>query len=494
MISLIDLFSLPVFAPLAIGFIILGVLIGVSMGSIPGMTATMTVAVLAAFTYTMSPVEGMMLMLGIYAGAVYAGSIPAILIRTPGTPSAAATLLDGYPLSEKGEAGRAIAIATVASAVGGIVSVVVLASISPTVARAALNFQSPEYFALAVFGLAIIASISGDKLIKGLITGLAGMLIATIGIDPIQGTTRLTFDQMELTAGIQFVAIMIGLFGISEGLLKFYQGIELEGVQQELDSVIPSLEDLRTISKPTALGGSLGSFIGALPGAGGAIGAFISYDVAKKIWGNETPTFGEGNIRGVAAAESGNNASTGGALIPTLTLGIPGDSVSAILIGVLMIHGISPGPGLFEEETALIYSIFIGFFLAFVFVLIIGLIGAQLWARIINMPPQLLWPVIFILCIIGSVAIRGNFFDAWLMLGAGVLGFLGRLRGYPLAPAVLGMILGPIAEVNLRRSLILSGGEFTIFLSRPITAGVLLLTVSLLMWPLINRLVRERFL
>ncbi|POG53726.1 tripartite tricarboxylate transporter permease [Haloferax marisrubri] len=465
-----------------------GIFLGILMGSIPGMTATMTIAVLLSFTFTMEPSQGMILLLGIYGGAVYAGSIPAILIRTPGTPSAAATIFDGHPLSQKGEAGRAIRVSTIASFVGGIISVLALMFFSPVIADAALRFRSPEFFALAFFGLTIIASVSGDSLTKGMVSGLLGMLVATVGIDPVTGFHRFTFDLPELLTGVEFIAVMIGLFGIAEGLRKYSQGINSgnDRVDQEITGVFPSLSDLRSIAPVSVGSGVLGSFIGAIPGAGGDIAAFITYNEATRWLKDTVPSFGEGNIRGVAAAESGNNASTGGALIPTLTLGIPGDSVSAILIGALLVHDVNPGPGLYQEEPVLLYTIFVGFLLIYVFILIFGMLGANYWARLINIPKSHIWPVILVLCVIGAIALRGNVFDAWIMLGAGVLGYVMRLRGYPLAPMVLGLILAPIAEENLRRSLVLSGGSPTIFLTSPIALVIILLGLGAIALPAVR--------
>lgn len=480
-----------VFQPFALALILAGVVIGIVMGSIPGMTATMTVAVLVSFTFGMSPTEGMMLLLGIYGGALYAGSIPAILIRTPGTPSAAATIFDGFPLSQRGEAGRAIGIATVASFVGGAVSVVIITFLSPQIAQVALAFGSPEYFALAFFGLTIIASVSGDSILKGMISGLLGMLIATIGLDPNTGFPRFTFGITGLAAGIQFIAVMIGLFGLAEGLNRYREGIDVMDITQQISGIMPGFDDLRSIRGVTLGSSLMGSLIGAIPGAGGDIAAFVTYNESKRWSDNADPPFGEGNIRGVAAAESGNNASTAGALVPTLTLGIPGDSVTAILIGALMVHGISPGPGLFESNTALVYSIFVGFFVVYVVILIAGLLGAHLWVRLINFPAKYLWPAIFVLCVVGSFALRGSLFDVWAMVGAGALGYLLRIDDYPLAPMVLGLILAPIAESNLRRSLELSGGSWDIIYTSPIAVTILALAVVSLFVPFISEHVQS---
>lgn len=472
--------------PFALSLIVIGVIVGLTMGSLPGMTATMTVAVLVSFTFGMEPAQGMMLLLGIYGGALYAGSIPAILIRTPGTPSAAATVFDGFPLSKQGEAGRAIGIATVASFVGGVTSVILLTLLAPQIATVALAFRSPEYFALAVFGLTIIASISGDSVTKGMISGLLGMFLATVGLDPNLGSPRFTFGLLQLTSGIEFIAVMIGLFGIAEGLNRFREGISLADINQDFSNILPTLTDIRTIRDVTVGSSLVGTVIGAVPGAGGDIASFVTYNEAKRWLGEVTPPFGEGNILGVAAAESGNNSSTGGALIPTLTLGIPGDSVTAILIGALMVHGIRPGPGLFQDEPELVYAIFVGFFLVYICILVFGLLGAQFWARLIEFPAKYLWPVIFVLCVVGSLSLRGNVFDIWVMIGAGVFGYLLRMDGYPLAPMVLGLILGPIAEENLRRSLSISDGSLAIFYTSPLAMAILLFSVLSLLSPLIR--------
>jgi putative tricarboxylic transport membrane protein len=491
-VSLVEFFAAGadlVFEPVALALIVIGVLVGLTMGSLPGMTATMTVAVLVSFTFGMEPAQGMMLLLGIYGGALYAGSIPAILIRTPGTPSAAATVFDGFPLSEQGKAGRAIGIATVASFVGGATSVVFLALLAPQVANVALAFQSPEFFALAVFGLTIIAGISGDSVVKGMISGLIGMLLATIGLDPNLGFPRFAFGIDALTAGVEFIAVMIGLFGIAEGLKRYQEGIETTEIEQDLSSVLPTLKDLKNIRNVTIGSGIAGTFIGSIPGAGGDIASFVTYSEAKRWVSDAIPPFGEGNVRGVAAAESGNNASTGGALIPTLTLGIPGDSVTAILIGALLVHGIQPGPGLFEDEPGLVYAIFIGFFLVYVLILVFGLIGARYWARLIDFPAMYLWPAIIVLCIVGAIALRGNLLDVWVMLGAGVLGFLMRMDDYPLAPMVLGLILGPIAESNLRRSMQVGDGSFELIYTSPIAMAILGLAVLSLFSPVIREVV-----
>jgi putative tricarboxylic transport membrane protein len=322
-----------------------------------------------------------------------------------------------------------------------------------------------------------------------MISGLLGMLLATIGLDPNLGFPRFSFGIDALTAGVEFIAVMIGLFGIAEGLKRYQEGIEMTQVEQDLSNVLPTFEDVKRIRNVTLGSGIAGTFIGSIPGAGGDIASFVTYSEVKRWVSNATPPFGEGNVLGVAAAESGNNSSTGGALIPTLTLGIPGDSVTAILIGALLVHGIQPGPGLFEDEPGLVYAIFIGFFIVYVLILVFGLIGARYWARLIDFPAMYLWPAIIVLCIVGAIALRGNLLDVWVMLGAGVLGFLMRMDDYPLAPMVLGLILGPIAESNLRRSMQVADGSLELIYTSPIAMAILVLAALSLFSPVIRDLV-----
>jgi putative tricarboxylic transport membrane protein len=318
------------------------------------------------------------------------------------------------------------------------------------------------------------------------------MFIATVGLDPVVGVHRFTFETTKLTAGLAFIVVMIGLFGITEGLNHYRKGIKREPITQEISGVIPSLADLKAI-RNVSLGSSIaGGLIGAIPGAGGDMASFVTYNEAKRWIRNPVPDLGEGNVKGVAAAEAGNNASTGGALIPTLTLGIPGDAVSAILIGALLVHGITPGPGMFESDASIAYGMFIGFFLVYVVILVVGLLGAHVWVRLISVPPRLLWPAILVLCVVGSIALRGSPFDAWVMIVAGVVGYVLTIQDYPLIPMVLGMILSPIAEQNFRRSMQLSGGSYDIFYPSPIAAAILLLAAVSLVYPFVHRHWRAR--
>ena len=453
-----------------------GVIGGIIAGALPGLTATMGVAILVPFTFAMPPVPGILMLLGLYAGAIYGGSIAAILIRTPGTPSAAATVLDGSPLFDKGEGGRALGIATLASVFSGIGSSIFLVFMAPLLSRVALSFSAPEYFALAVFGLTIIASISGDSMTKGLLSGFFGLLIATIGIDPIQGYGRFNLGNVNLLDGVAFIPALIGLFAFAEVLNQFEELIEPKKVSYSLKNLIPSLEDIKTVIGILIKSTFIGTFVGALPGAGGDIASFVCYNEAKRS-SKHPEKFGTGIIEGVAAAEAGNNSSTGGALIPTLSLGIPGDSVTAVIIGALMIQGLRPGPLLFKNNLDLVYAIFMGFFLANVFMGIFGLMGAGLLARIVTMSKRVLMPIVMVLAVVGSFAISNSTFDIGVMMVLGVIGYLMQKIDIPMGPIVLALILGPMAESNFRRAVLMSRGSFTIFLTRPISLVLIVLSL-----------------
>lgn len=463
--------------PALLLIIVAGVAAGTAVGALPGLTATMAVALMVPVTFGMPAVAGLLMLIGIYIGAIYGGSIPAILIRTPGTPAAAATLLDGFELAKQGRAGKALSTSVIASFVGGTISALALTFIAPKLATFALRFSSPEYFALGLFGLTIIASISGDSLIKGLISGIFGMLLATIGMDPLTAFPRFTFGRVELLNGISFIPVLIGLFAISEAL------IGIENVRATTTRAIrASVEllnrvEIRRISWTAVKSALIGILIGIIPGAGAEIAAFVAYGEAKRSAKDPTQ-FGKGVLEGVAAPEAANNGVTGAALIPLLTLGIPGDAVAAVMLGALQIQGVRPGPGLFREYSELIYTLFAGFFIAYIVMLALGLLGARFFAQVLSVPKSILVPVIIILCIVGSYAVNNSLFDVWVMLFFGVIGYFMQKMRFPISPLVLGLILGPMVEAELRRSLLLSQGSPAIFVTRPVSLILLLLTMA----------------
>lgn len=455
---------------------LLGVVAGIIIGALPGLTATMGVAMLVPFTFWLPTLPALMVLLGVYVGAMYGGAIPAILIRTPGTPAAAATALDGYPLAQKGSAGLAIGVSCITGVIGGVFSTLVLMLAAPQVARFALKFGPAEYFALAVFGLSVIASLSERKLLKGALMGVCGLLLATIGMDPITAVPRFTFGSTSLLEGLALVPVLIGVFALGEVLYQASLPEPDRSLFRQIGRVLPSRAEYRRIGAPTLLASVTGTFIGALPGVGGDVASFVAYDQAKKL-SRRREEFGKGSIEGLAAAECANNSVTGGAMIPMLTLGIPGDAVTAVILGALLMHGVRPGPDLFEKQTDLLSAIFIGLLVANLLVLPVGLAGAKLFAQTVRAPRHYLFPLIVVLCVVGSYAINNSLFDVGVMLVFGLVGWALRRMEFPIAPLVLGLILGRMTEENLRRALILSGGSWMVFLQKPIALTLLILAV-----------------
>jgi len=473
--------------PYSFLMLILGVICGIVVGALPGLTATMGVALLVPFSFGMDPVPAMMLLIGLYVGGIYGGSISAILIRTPGTPASAATLLDGYPLFSKGKAGLALGTATLSSVFGGIGSAFFLITISPILSRIALSFSAPEYFMLAIFGLTIIVSISGKSLLKGLISGVFGLILSTFGFDSINGFPRFSFGLIELYAGIPFIPAMIGLFAVSEILNQFskYSIKEFNKKINIKDLLLNRLVILKLL--PTMLKSTvIGTFIGALPGAGGDIASFVCYNEAKRS-SKHPELFGTGILEGVSAAETGNNASTGGALIPTLSLGIPGDTVTAVIIGALIIHGLKPGPLLFRDNLEIVYALFIGFLFANIIMGIVGILSMGFLGNLISKSKRMIIPLIMVFAIIGSYSIQNSYFDINIMIIMGIIGFILQKYDIPIGPIVLALILGPMAESHLRKALIMFSGDYSVFICRPISLALLILSIISLITALIRQ-------
>ena len=465
---------------------IIGSIGGIVIGAMPGLTSVMGVTLLLPFTYGMDATTGMAMLLSISFGAIYGGSITAILIGTPGTPASAATMIEGRQFAARGEGGRALGISTVSSWVGGTISAIMLILIAPQLAKLALKFGAPEYCTLCLFGLTIIASISGKSLHKGAIAGFLGLLISTIGIDPMTGFSRFAFGNINLYSGLQTVPLMIGLFAISQVFVNLKDGVEQNVITQKVTSILPSWSDLKQ-SLPVAIrSGFIGTFIGIIPAAGADIAAFVSYDVAKKF-SKHPEAFGTGCIEGLAAPEAGNNGDTSGALVPMLTLGVPGDATAAVLVGALTLHGLQPGPTLFTKDIVVVNNIFASALIANLLFLIFGLLGIRVFIKIIQIKPYILTPIIFVLCIIGSFALRNNIFDVGAMLVISVIGYFFVYLEIPIAPIVLALILGPMFESNMRRSLLLSKGSFSIFFTRPISLFFILLAVISLLWPILRK-------
>lgn len=462
----------------------IGSLLGLIVGMIPGMTISTGIIIVLPLTFVLEPTISIALLLGLYVSGMTGGSFSAILLNIPGTPSASATGLDGHPLAQRGEAGRALGLAITASFIGGMVSFAGLFFIAPLLAEIALRFQSPDLFSLVFFGLTIICSFAAKSVIKGLLSAVIGLMIVTIGQDPMMGSQRFTFGQVNLIAGIHFLTALIGLFAIPQLVDNFVELIGDKETRYEatrIKRVLPRWADLKRIRLPVAIGAPVGAFLGILPGAGGPIAAFISYDYTKRVSKNRDE-FGKGAPEGIAAPESANNAVTGGALVPMMTLGIPGDPVTAILIGALLIHGLAPGPLLFVENGGFAFGVIFSFMYANFFNIVIGFLGLRLLVKVLAAPNALLMPTIALLCVIGSYALRNNFFDVYVMFGFGLLGLAMRWLDMPVVPLLLALVLGRPLEEHLRVSLAASQGDPTIFFTSPFSVVFLGLAALSIFW------------
>jgi putative tricarboxylic transport membrane protein len=454
----------------------LGLFFGIIIGALPGLTATMGVVLMLPLTFAMDSVPGIVLLLGVYFGGIYGGSITAILLNTPGTPASAATAWDGSPLARKGQAGKALDMAIVASFIGGIFSSICLLFFAPTIAKFALKFGAPDMFSLCLFGLTIVVSLCSKDIVKGLTMAGFGLVLASIGIDPIGGTTRLTFGLRGLTGGINLVTALIGLFAIGEILFKVLNIDEVQTKVTDKVSGFCTKQDMKTCGRTLLRGSIIGTIVGAIPGTGSVIASFLSYDTAKKR-SKHPEEFGYGSLEGVAASESANNAVTGGALIPLLTLGIPGDTVTAVMLGALMMQNLTPGPMLFSTHGTLIYALILSTFFVNLFMLIQGKLLIKPFSNVTKIPMRLLVPILTILCLTGTFALRNTMFDVRVMLIFGVIAFFAVKNGFPTTPMVLAFVLGPTCEKYLRKAIVLSKGSWGIFFTKPISLVFLILAV-----------------
>ncbi|GAB4114104.1 MAG: tripartite tricarboxylate transporter permease [Candidatus Caldatribacteriota bacterium] len=459
-----------------------GVLGGIIVGSIPGLTVTMAAAILISFTYGWNLIEALALILGVYAGGFYGGSQSAILVNIPGAPSAIATGIDGYPLALKGEAGEAIGLATVESFLGGLIGITVLALVAPPISKFALQFRSHEYFLLGIFGLTMISKLASKSLVKGIISASLGIFISLIGLDVVYGAVgRFTYGKISLMGGIHFVPALIGLFAIAEVLTQLEKNQSISSIIPRTIGKIPKLSVLKRYLYITIRSSFIGTFIGALPGVGGTISALVAYDDVQRYVKKPSRPFGTGAYEGVIAPESANNATIGGALIPALTLGIPGDAVTALIIGAFFLHGLRPGPLLMVRSPDIFWVIvFIGI-LSNIFLLILGLLYSRISIYVITVKSSILMPIIVIICAMGSYVFENNIFHIQAMLVLGIIGWLMRKFDFSIGAMVLGIILGPIIDDNLRRALLLSQGSNILvsFLSKPISAVLIFLILSL---------------
>ena len=470
-------------APLLV--IAAGVAVGILAGAMPGISPSMAVALLLPFSFGMTPSMGLVLLCAIYLASNYGGSITAVMVNTPGTPSAVVTAFDGYPLTRKGDAGTALGVSLVSSVVGGFIGIIILVLFSAPLARMALKFGPAEYFALAILGLSTIASLGGGRWLESFMAVLLGLLLNTIGLDPLSGVSRFTFDMVRLYDGFSFIPVLIGLFALSEVFSGIESGeVGMPPVQPDKErSPWPTIREYLKLKYSMIRAGVLGTVIGVFPGAGGTIASFIAYDVEKRL-SKDPDGFGKGAPAGVAAAEASNSSSVGGALVPLLTLGIPGSSSAAVLIGALMIHDLQPGPELFTRHPDVVYTLFSSLFVANIFLLFLGLLGARLWIKAALIPKRLLYPMIFAFSFIGSYAVRSSLFDVGVCLVFGLLGWMLSRSKIPVSPIVLGMILGTMIEKNLRTTIMMGG--VSLFFRRPLSLALLLLASASVVIPFIR--------
>ena len=478
-----------VFELQTLGFLAVGVVLGAIFGALPGLTATMGVAVLTPLTFWVSAEQGLAMLLGIYAGAIPAGGIPAILINVPGTPASIATAWDGYPLAQQGKAGQALGLNALMSLLGQLVSILFLAVAAFPIAQFALSFGPAEYFGLALFGISLMAGVSGKHVIKGLLAGTLGLGLATVGLDPMTAFPRFNFGVADFLDGISFVPVMIGLFGLSEVLTQAAQrgdrSLDAPG-GAALGRTLPTMAEAKQVAPSAFAGAAIGTLVGAIPAAGGDVGSVIAWEQTRRL-AKDKESYGKGSIEGLSSAVSAANAAIGGAMTTMLTLGIPGDAVSAILIGALLIHGIQPGPLLFQNDRPFVFTLVLLMVLAAVLMSLLGLLGAKPLARVLRVPNPWLWAGIILFGTVGAYALNNAVVDVWAMYAAGVIGFLLRRANVPLGPLVLGLILGPMMEANLRRALVLSRGDWLEPLSRPIVLFFLIATVVSLASPFFRK-------
>ncbi len=476
---------------LPIMMMLIGVIIGIMVGVLPGLSPSIGVALMLPVTFGLDPISALVLLVSVYLASNYGGSITAIAINTPGTPGAVATTFDGYELTKQGKPLHALITSLTASTIGGLVGTIILILFSVPLATLALSFESYEYFALGVFGLTIISSLAGKSPIKGFISSGIGLLLITVGFDTQLPFSRFTMDIPNLADGIEFIPALIGLFALGEIFFSIEKGDNV----QENKSTTVKLSETLPIKQLVKLKGLMlkssiiGTLVGCIPGAGGTIATFIAYDNAKNASKNPEE-FGKGSLEGVAAPEAANNGSVGGALVPLLTLGIPGSASTAVLIGALMIHKLNPGPELFDKEPGLVYGIFVSLFFANIFMFFVGLLGNKIWIKIIAAPKSLLYPVILALSFIGSYFIQNSVFDVGVCIAFGILGWILKRGNFPTAPVVLGLILGKMIEENLRLSLI--KGEWIDFLTRPGSLIIIILAIISFFMPYLKKkLVRK---
>jgi len=466
--------------------------VGLIFGSIPGLTFSMALALMLPFTFGMETTPALGLLLGVYVGGMTGGSVSAILLGIPGTPSAAATVFDGYPMAQKGEASVALGAAVIASTFGGLFSLVVMMLLLEQVAAVAIKFGPAEIFALVLFGLSTICGMAERSMVRGLIAGTLGLMLMIVGLDELDGVARLTFGTVQMQQGVNLLVAMIGLFAVPQIISTFidYGRIEPFKMPEDVRARLPSLKQLKDRLWLMVRCSGIGTGIGAIPGTGGPIAAFIAYDHARRFARNPGD-YGNGELSGVVAPESANNAVTGGTMIPLLSLGIPGDPATAVILGGLLVHGLFPGPMLFHTHLSVIYALYVSIVLAYVVVLIVQLWGIRIFVKVLSVPPHVLAVSIIVLCGLGSYAIRNSIFDVYLMAVMGILGYILLRVRIPVAPIVLGLVLGETLEKQYRTALIMTEGNYAIFYESGVALFFFAIT-ALTIWLQVRSSMRKR--
>ncbi|HMR30993.1 MAG TPA: tripartite tricarboxylate transporter permease [Geminicoccaceae bacterium] len=453
-------------------------LLGIVIGALPGLTATMGVALMTTLTLGMEPSTALLILICTYVGAIYGGSRSAILLNIPGTPASAASCLDGYALARQGLAGKAMGIATSGSVIGTWIGMVFLALLTPVLGEFALDFGSYEFFWLAMFGVVISGNLTGDDPLKGWISGFLGLLLAMVGQESIHAFPRFTYDVPDLIGGFGLIPALVGAFGFAE-VLSAMREKPLAFTVSAVDSILPRIADVVKYWRTIIRSGVIGTFIGVVPGVGEDVAAWSSYAAAKRA-SKEKEMFGKGSVEGLMAAETGDNACVPGAVIPVLTLAVPGSAPAAVLLAAMLIHGVRPGPTIMLENPTFVYETVAMMLLASLGILFFGLLLSRPLARILTVPRLYVMPVVFVLCTVGSFAIASRVYDIWVMLGFGILGYVLRKQNYPLAPLVLGLVLGDLLDKSFRRGMVLSDGSLVPFLTRPISMVLWLLILAVI--------------
>jgi putative tricarboxylic transport membrane protein len=471
-------------------FALAGCVVGTLIGVLPGVGPAAGTAILIPLTFGLDPTGALIMLSAIYYGAMYGGTITSVLINVPGEAASLVTCIDGHQMAKQGRAGTALGIAAVGSFVGGIVSTVALVAVAPPLARVALSFGPPEFFALTLAGLGLVTSLSGRSLVAGLAMAVLGLLIAMVGIDPVRGAPRFTFGIISLFDGVGFIPVAMGLFGVAE-ILAALGGPARQIIATRLMGQLPSREEWRGSAAAIGRGTGIGFALGVIPGIGAIIPSFVSYAVEKRLSG--TPErFGQGAIEGVAGPETANNAYANAAMIPLLTLGIPSSPAIAVLMGAFNINGLAPGPFLFQERPDLVWAVIASFFLGNVLLLVLNLPLVGLWAQLLRLPSAYVYVGTLVFCMVGAYSLQQNVFDVGVMIGCGVIGYAMRRVGLPIAPLVLGLILGPVIERSLRTSLEMSAGDFSIFYTRPLCLALLIVAALILAVSALQGLRRDR--